>query len=80
MTDAPDKNMKPLRSAAMIASIADPGMRTTKAPFGEALVKAASGPEAKAAAAKHKASVEFSHRDNAFKVATALEEAPGMWR
>ncbi|GMA38073.1 transketolase family protein [Mobilicoccus caccae] len=41
MTDAPDKNMKPLRSAAMIASIADPGMRTTKAPFGEALVKAA---------------------------------------
>ena len=27
----------PLRSAAMIASIADPGVRTTKAPFGHAL-------------------------------------------
>ena len=41
MTSAPEKKQPPLRSAAMIASIADPGMRTTKAPFGEALVAAA---------------------------------------
>lgn len=40
-TEAPEKKQAPLRSAAMIASIADPGMRTTKAPFGEALSKAA---------------------------------------
>ncbi|WP_134730655.1 MULTISPECIES: transketolase family protein [Amycolatopsis] len=32
---------QPQRSAAMIASIADPGVRTTRAPFGDALVKAA---------------------------------------
>ncbi|HWC22503.1 MAG TPA: transketolase C-terminal domain-containing protein [Flexivirga sp.] len=35
-----EKTAAPQRSAAMIASIADPGVRTTKAPFGEALVKA----------------------------------------
>lgn len=33
------------RSAAMIASIADPGMRTTKAPFGHALNKLAANDE-----------------------------------
>ncbi|PKV97968.1 transketolase subunit B [Amycolatopsis echigonensis] len=33
--------VQPRRSAAMIASIADPGVRTTRAPFGDALVKAA---------------------------------------
>lgn len=32
---------QPKRSAAMIASIADPGVRTTRAPFGDALVSAA---------------------------------------
>lgn len=35
----------PKRSAAMIASIADPGVRTTKAPFGDALVQAAAADE-----------------------------------
>ena len=44
----------------------------------EALKKAASSPEAKSAAAAHKASIEASHRDNAFKVATALEQATGL--
>lgn len=43
-----------------------------------ALSKAASSPEAKAAAAKHKAAVEAAHRDNAFKVASALEAATGL--
>lgn len=42
MSTATDsKPAAPQRSAAMIASIADPGVRTTKAPFGDALVKAA---------------------------------------
>jgi transketolase len=36
-TTEPAEKTKPQRSAAMIASIADPGVRTTKAPFGEAL-------------------------------------------
>ena len=31
----------PLRTSAMIASFADPGQRTTPAPFGHALVEAA---------------------------------------
>jgi len=31
----------PLRTSAMIASFADPGVRTTPAPFGHALVEAA---------------------------------------
>lgn len=35
----------PKRSAAMIASIADPGVRTTAAPFGEALKEAAAADE-----------------------------------
>ena len=33
----------PLRTSAMIASFADPGQRTTGAPFGHALVAAAVG-------------------------------------
>ena len=44
----------------------------------EALRKSASTPEEKAAATKHRDSVEAEHRDNAFKVATALEEATGL--
>ena len=43
-----------------------------------ALVKGASTPEAKAAAAKHKAAVEAAHRDNPFKLANRLEEATGL--
>ncbi len=34
----------PLRTSAMIASFADPGQRTTPAPFGHALVAAADRP------------------------------------
>ena len=44
----------------------------------EALRKSASTPEEKAAATKHRDSVEAEHRDNAFQVATALEEATGL--
>ena len=33
--------LAPLRTSAMIASFADPGQRTTAAPFGHALVAAA---------------------------------------
>ncbi|HJE52340.1 MAG TPA: 6-phosphofructokinase [Tessaracoccus flavescens] len=44
----------------------------------EALRKAASTPEAKAAADRHRATVEASHRDNAFKVAAELEQATGL--
>lgn len=36
---------KPLRSASMIASIADPGVETTRAPFGHALNKVAAADE-----------------------------------
>ncbi len=43
-----------------------------------ALVKSADNATAKAAAKQHKASVEASHRDNAFKVASSLEEATGL--
>ena len=35
------KTAAPLRTSAMIASFADPGQRTTPAPFGHALVAAA---------------------------------------
>ncbi len=38
-TDAPEKAQAPKRSAAMIASIADPGVPTTSAPLGHALVE-----------------------------------------
>lgn len=41
-------------------------------------MKGAGTPEAKAAASKHKAAVEAAHRDNPFKVASALEEATGL--
>jgi len=41
----------------------------------EALVDVARTPEQLAAARKHKAAVEAAHRDNAFKLATALETA-----
>ncbi|MDO5676110.1 MAG: ATP-dependent 6-phosphofructokinase [Propionibacteriaceae bacterium] len=44
----------------------------------EALRKHANTPEAKAAADKHRATVEAAHRDNAFKVAEQLEEATGL--
>lgn len=44
----------------------------------EALVDVAKTPEQLAAARKHKATVEAAHRDNAFKVATALEAATGL--
>lgn len=40
-TPTKEQSAPPQRSAAMIASIADPGVRTTKAPFGAALVEAA---------------------------------------
>ncbi len=43
-----------------------------------ALVKAASTPEQKDAAKRHRATVESSHRDNAFALATSLEEATGL--
>lgn len=41
MTVTSNEQARPQRSAAMIASIADPGVATTKAPFGTALVRAA---------------------------------------
>ncbi|MDO5501379.1 MAG: ATP-dependent 6-phosphofructokinase, partial [Propionibacteriaceae bacterium] len=44
----------------------------------EALRKSADTPQAKNAATKHRDAVEAAHRDNAFKVATALEEATGL--
>lgn len=44
----------------------------------EALRKHASTPEAKAAAVKHRDSIEAAHRDNAFKVAAQLEAATGL--
>ncbi|QXT62554.1 6-phosphofructokinase [Tessaracoccus palaemonis] len=43
-----------------------------------ALKSSATSPEARAAADKHKASVEAAHRDNAFRVASALESATGL--
>lgn len=44
----------------------------------EALRRAASTAEEKAAATKHRDAVEAEHRDNAFKVATELEQATGL--
>lgn len=44
----------------------------------EALVDVARTPEQLAAAKKHKATVEAAHRDNAFRLATALEEATDL--
>lgn len=44
----------------------------------EALVKGASGPEAKQAAKAHRDAVVASHRGNAFKLAEALEAATGL--
>jgi transketolase len=35
------KTVAPLRTSAMIASFADPGVRTTPVPFGHAMVAAA---------------------------------------
>ena len=43
-----------------------------------ALEKGAGTPEAKVAAAKHKAAVEAAHRDNPFKLASSLEAATGL--
>ncbi|MCC2593697.1 ATP-dependent 6-phosphofructokinase [Tessaracoccus sp. OS52] len=42
------------------------------------LVKDANTPEAKAAAKKHLASVEYEHREHTFKLAHQLEEATGL--
>lgn len=44
----------------------------------QALAKSASGPDEKAAASAHKASVEARHRDNAFTLAGELEQATGL--
>ncbi|HMR47897.1 MAG TPA: ATP-dependent 6-phosphofructokinase [Arachnia sp.] len=44
----------------------------------EALIDVARTPEQLAAAKKHKAAVEAAHRDNAFRLATALEAATGL--
>lgn len=44
----------------------------------EKLVKDANTPEAKAAAKKHLANVEYGHREHTFKLAEELEEATGL--
>ncbi len=64
-----------------VIAVAEGAMTTEQAAemaAAEALVRSATSPEAKAAAKKHKSSIEDSHRESTFALARKLEEETGL--
>lgn len=65
-------------SVVAVAEGARDLVATAELEAAERLVKDANTPEAKAAAKKHLASVEYEHREHTFKLAHELEQATGL--